>query len=61
MLLWIKHSIHAIFSLIIQKYFTETFFYRDVTNIDQVPPIPLIYHHGESLKMRKPTYPEGVA
>ena len=61
MLLSIKHSIHAIFSLIIQKYFTDTFFYRVVADFNQVPPIPLIYHHGESRSMRRPTYPEGVA
>ena len=36
------------------------FFYRDVTDFNQVPPTPLICHHGESRKMCRPTYPQGV-
>ena len=50
---------HAVFSLIIQKYFIE-FFYSDVTDYHQVPPIPLVYHHGEPRKMCGPTYHHGV-
>ena len=60
MLLWITHSIYAIFSLIIQKYFIEIFFYLDVTDFNQGPPTPLIYHHGESRKMCTTTYPQSV-
>ena len=59
MLLWITHSIYAVFSLIIQKYFTKILFYRDVTDVNQVPSTRLIYHHGESRKMCRPTYPQG--
>ena len=51
MLLWITHSIYAIFSLIIQKYFIG-FFYRDVMDFNLVPPTPLIYHRGESRKTK---------
>ena len=36
------------------------FYYRDVTDFDQVPPTPLIYHHGESQKMCRPTIPQDV-
>ena len=56
----LKHDIYATFSLIIQKCFNEFFFYRKVTDFNQVPPILLIYHHGESRKMCRPIYPQGV-
>ena len=59
MVIWITHSKYAIFSLIIQKIFNE-FFYRDVTDFNQVLPAPLIYDHGESQKMCRPSYPQGV-
>ena len=59
MLLWIMHSIYAIFFLIIQNT-PLNFFYRDVTDFNQAPPTPIIYHHGESQKMCRPTYPQGV-
>ena len=59
MLLWITHSTYATFSLIIQKYFIE-FFYRDVTDFNQVPLNSLTYHHGESQKMYRATYTQGV-
>ena len=59
MLLWIAYSIYAIFSLIIQKYFIE-FFYRVVTDFNQVRPTPLTYHHGKSRKICRLTYPQGV-
>ena len=36
------------------------FFYRDATDFNQVPPTPLIYHQGESRKMCRPSYPQGV-
>ena len=51
---------YAIFSLIIQKYFIEIFFYHDATGFNQVPPIPLIYHHRKSQKMCRPAYTQGV-
>ena len=50
---------YAVFSLIIQKHFIE-FFYRNVTDFNQVPPTSLIYHHGEPRKMCRPTYPQGM-
>ena len=34
--------------------------HRDVTDFSQVPPTPLIYHHGESRKMCRSTKPQGV-
>ena len=40
MLLWITHSIYAMSSLIIQKYFIEIYFYRDVTDFNQNHPPP---------------------
>ena len=46
MLLWITHSIYAIFSLIMQKYFIELFFtVTSQTLIKYHPPFTITENH----------------